>query len=96
MATPSPDDWFRSLHDEHYAQVLAYLIRRGCPDPEAAAAVVFLVAWRRRCDLHSNREMMPWLYGTARQSSVGQRSDSATNSGTILEISAASNGLRNG
>lgn len=73
MPRPSADDWFREVYDRHHAQVLAYFLRRSCPDPEAAAADVFLVAWRRRRDLDSTEEMLPWLYGTARRVLANQR-----------------------
>ncbi len=76
MDAPSSDDWFRNLYDAHHADVLAYLIRRTSPDPEAAAADVFLVAWRRRSELRDKGEMLPWLYGTARRVLANQHRSS--------------------
>ncbi len=73
MHPPSADDWFRKVYDDHHAQVLGYCLRRAAPDPEAATAETFLVVWRRRDELRSREDMLPWLYGTARRVLANQR-----------------------
>jgi RNA polymerase sigma-70 factor (ECF subfamily) len=63
---PEPDDGFAELWDTHYDDVLAYTVRRA--DRETArdvAAETFLIAWRRRADIPSDRPF-PWLLNVAR------------------------------
>ena len=49
----------------HLGLVTAYARRRGSPDPEAVAAEVMTVAWRRLADVPLD-DPRPWLYATAR------------------------------
>jgi RNA polymerase sigma-70 factor (ECF subfamily) len=49
----------------HLGSVTAYLRRRGSRDPEAVAAEVMLIAWRRLADVPTD-DPRPWLYVTAR------------------------------
>lgn len=58
---------FRKLWDDHYADVLAFALRR-VGDREIAADVVaetYLTAWRRRDQLPDDAR--PWLFGAARK-----------------------------
>ena len=59
---------FRDLYDRHHRQVLAYLLRRADrEDAFDAAEDVFLVAWRRLCEVPPGDRALPWLYGVARR-----------------------------
>lgn len=49
----------------HFGALSAYARRRGSPDPEAIAAEVMAVAWRRLADVPSD-DARPWLFATAR------------------------------
>jgi RNA polymerase sigma factor (sigma-70 family) len=61
-------DEFEALFDGHYADVLAYAIRRCASrqDAEDVVAETFAVAWRRRGELPPGAEARLWLFGTAR------------------------------
>src|SRR5438067_6738210 len=49
----------------HLGAVAAYARRRGGRDPDALAAEVMTIAWRRLADVPSD-DPRPWLYATAR------------------------------
>jgi RNA polymerase sigma-70 factor, ECF subfamily len=49
----------------HLGAVRAYARRRGSADPEAVAAEVMAVAWRRLADVPTD-DARPWLFATAR------------------------------
>ena len=49
----------------HLGAVAAYARRRGGRDPEALAAEVMTIAWRRLADVPTD-DPRPWLYVTAR------------------------------
>src|SRR5215210_715803 len=49
----------------HFGAVTAYARRRGSGDPEAVAAEVMTVAWRRLADVPTD-DARPWLFATAR------------------------------
>jgi RNA polymerase sigma-70 factor (ECF subfamily) len=55
----------------HLPAVTAYARRRGSPDPEALAAEVMAVAWRR-LDVVPIRDPLPWLLATARNLVLAQ------------------------
>ena len=66
MRRAEPDPRIVTLFERHYAEVLAYCVRRiGRNDAEEAAAEVFAIAWRRLDDIEMET-VRPWLYGTAR------------------------------
>ena len=71
---------FRSLFDEFYVPLRAYVARRvpNASDAEDVVVEIFSVVWRRRTDVPSapsDRRM--WLYGVARLTVVNQRRSSA-------------------
>jgi RNA polymerase sigma-70 factor, ECF subfamily len=89
----------------HLTTVTAYAQRRGSPDPEAIAAEVMTIAWRRLQDVPV-RDPLPWLLVTARnlvlaqlravarREAAGRAHGSAVdpyveNSGLSLELEAA-------
>jgi RNA polymerase sigma-70 factor, ECF subfamily len=49
----------------HLGAITAYARRRGSADPEALAAEVMTIAWRRLADVPRD-DARPWLYTTAR------------------------------
>ncbi len=54
------------LFEKHYAEVLAYCVRRiGRAEAEDTAAEVFAIAWKRLDDIRMD-SARAWLYGTAR------------------------------
>jgi RNA polymerase sigma-70 factor (ECF subfamily) len=58
---------FDALYDAHIREIHAYCLRRMPPeDAQDAAAEVFAVVWRRRAQLPSGDESLPWIYGVAR------------------------------
>jgi RNA polymerase sigma factor (sigma-70 family) len=59
------EDAFEALWESHYAEVLAFCIRRlgNRQDGADATADVFLVAWRRAADIPEPAR--PWLFGVA-------------------------------
>ena len=67
------DARFEQAFGSHYAQVLAFAVRRvgDQATAEDIAADTFAVAWRRRSDLPD--EPLPWLYGVARRVIANQR-----------------------
>lgn len=61
----SPD--FAELYDAHIRHIYAYCLRRTTPsDAQDAAADVFIVVWRRWADRPNDAEVVPWIYGIAR------------------------------
>ena len=64
---------FEAAFRDHYADVLAYSLRRmgDRGAAEDAAAEAFAVAWRRRGTIPE--EPLPWLYGVARRVLANQR-----------------------
>jgi RNA polymerase sigma-70 factor (ECF subfamily) len=59
---------FKAAYSAHAGAVLAYALRRVAVAEDAADVVAdtFLVAWRRRGELPPDEEVLPWLYGVAR------------------------------
>lgn len=65
--SPSSHATFRSAFDEHHDAIHRYCLRRlGADDANEATAEVFLVAWRSIERLPREGEVLPWLYGVAR------------------------------
>jgi RNA polymerase sigma-70 factor, ECF subfamily len=68
MTTPdqrtAAEERFRAVF-AHLDAVTAYARRRGSTDPEALAAEVMAIAWRRLADVPP-AEPRPWLFVTAR------------------------------
>jgi RNA polymerase sigma-70 factor, ECF subfamily len=60
----APEDRFAAVFG-HLGAVVAYARRRGAADPEAIAAEVMTIAWRRLVDVPRD-DARPWLYATAR------------------------------
>jgi RNA polymerase sigma-70 factor (ECF subfamily) len=61
---PAAEERFRSVF-EHLGAVTAYARRRGHADPEALAAEVMTIAWRRLSKVPLD-DPRPWLFATAR------------------------------
>src|SRR6185295_6814003 len=61
---PAAEERFRSVFS-NLGAVTAYARRRGHADPEAAAAEVMTIAWRRLGDVPLD-DPRPWLFATAR------------------------------
>jgi RNA polymerase sigma factor (sigma-70 family) len=59
------EDAFEGIWNAHYADILAFCLRRLGDRQEAAdaAADAFLIAWRRSADIPENAR--PWLFGVA-------------------------------
>lgn len=73
-ASPDPArERFERCFREHYADVLAFALRRLADRgaAEDVAAETFAVAWRRRAQLPA--EARPWLFGVARRVLANQR-----------------------
>jgi len=62
-----PEQDFRQLFDHGYRRLVAYARRRTAnhADADDIVSEVFAIAWRRRQDLHPDREPLPWLYAIA-------------------------------
>ncbi len=58
------DQRFRRVFT-HIGAIAAYARRRGSPDPDAVAAEVMAIAWRRLADVPAD-DPRPWLFATAR------------------------------
>ena len=56
----------------HLGLIRAYAARRGAPDPEAIAAEVMTIAWRRLADVPAD-DPRPWLIVTARNLVLADR-----------------------
>jgi RNA polymerase sigma-70 factor, ECF subfamily len=66
------EEQFRALYDAHYAQVLAFALRRiSQPYAQDVVADTFLVAWRRIESIPA--QPLPWLYVLARNALANQR-----------------------
>jgi RNA polymerase sigma-70 factor (ECF subfamily) len=64
---------FERVYASYYDAVLRYCLRRANrEDALDATAETFSVAWRRRADMPTDREL-PWLYGVARRVVANQR-----------------------
>lgn len=71
--TGNDADSFRAVYEASYGAIHAYAARRvGRELADEVAAETFLVAWRRREVLPP--DMLPWLYGIARNMVAKQRS----------------------
>ncbi len=65
-------EMFVTLYSVHYADVLAYALRRTKPsEAEDVVAEAFLVLWRRGDEMPS--DPLPWLYGVARRILANRR-----------------------
>ena len=64
QSTRTPEARFRPVFS-HLGAVAAYARRRGSVDPDALAAEVMTIAWRRLADVPED-DPRPWLYATAR------------------------------
>jgi RNA polymerase sigma factor (sigma-70 family) len=76
MATDAPDAAdFRRLFNDAYRPLLAYALRRGAShaDADEVVAETLLVAWRRRAELPSGPDVLPWLYAVARRVLANRR-----------------------
>lgn len=69
----------RALAEERFVEVFGYLglvrayaARRGVMDPDAVAADVMTIAWRRLADIPTD-DPRPWLIATARNIVFAQR-----------------------
>ena len=76
---PAPDEERFRRAFVHLDAVAAYARRRGAPDPEAVAAEVLAIAWRR-LDVVPPDDPLPWLLGTARRVVLAQRRSAARTS----------------
>ena len=63
-SNPTPEARFRIVFS-HLGAITAYARRRGSVDPDALAAEVMTIAWRRLADVPRD-DPRPWLYATAR------------------------------
>src|SRR3954451_19824415 len=68
----SDDEARFSLIFRNLGAVTAYAQRRGSRDPEALAAEVMTIAWRR-LDRVPRDDPAPWLYATARNLLLAER-----------------------
>lgn len=79
---------FEKIYVGHYDAVLRYCLRRSSSeDAMDAAAEVFVVAWRRRCEMPEGHEL-PWLYGVARRVLAHQRRADDRRSATVARLRA--------
>jgi RNA polymerase sigma factor (sigma-70 family) len=65
------EQWFHSLFEDHYQDLLGYAVRRvrSMEDARDVVSEVFVVAWRRRAVIpDGSEEQRMWLYGVARRS----------------------------
>lgn len=62
---------FKRVFD-HLGLITAYARRRGAQDPEALAAEVMAIAWRRLADVPRD-DARPWLIATARNLLLAER-----------------------
>jgi len=65
-------DEFERMYQRHARAIAAFALRRspGAHDAEEVVAETFLIAWRRRGELHG--DPLPWLYGVARRVLAGR------------------------
>jgi RNA polymerase sigma-70 factor, ECF subfamily len=76
QSTATPEARFRPVF-AHLGAVMAYARRRGSLDPDAIAAEVMTIAWRRLADVPED-DPRPWLYATARNLLLAEWRKSAT------------------
>jgi RNA polymerase sigma-70 factor, ECF subfamily len=71
---PTPESWFRSLFDAHFADIWRYARRRcdSSQDADDATAETFAIAWRRRDEM-PRADARLWLFGVARKVLAGYR-----------------------
>jgi RNA polymerase sigma-70 factor (ECF subfamily) len=71
----------------HLPEVVAYLQRRGCRDPEGVGAEVLTVAWRKLADVPVD-DARPWLFATARNLLLAEwrKASAADGRGRIPEM----------
>src|SRR5437763_8801603 len=67
----------------HLGAVTAYARRRGSKDPDAIAAEVMTIAWRRLDDVPTD-DARPWLYATARNLLLAEARRAARSRSTRL------------
>ena len=81
---------FRALWNAHYADVLAFCLRRLGDRQEAADATAdaFLVAWRRSADVPENAR--PWLYGVALKVIANRRRGERRRGALAVKLGASS------
>src|SRR6476620_11421028 len=72
----TPEARFRPVFS-HLGAVTAYARRRGSLDPDALAAEVMTIAWRRLADVPED-DPRPWLYATARNLLLSEARKAAT------------------
>ena len=65
------EERFRTVFG-HLGRVAAYARRRGSRDPDALAAEVMTIAWRR-LDVVPGDDPLPWLYRTAHNLLLAER-----------------------
>ena len=77
---------FERIYADHYDAVLRYCLRRSNrEDALDATAETFTVAWRRRADMPTGREL-PWLYGVARRVMANDRRSMARKSVALARL----------
>jgi RNA polymerase sigma-70 factor (ECF subfamily) len=72
----TPEARFRPVF-AHLGAVTAYARRRGSIDPDALAAEVMTIAWRKLADVPED-DPRPWLYATARNLLLAEWRKAAT------------------
>lgn len=87
MRPGSTEERFRAVFS-HLGAVVAYARRRGSKDPDATAAEVMTVAWRRLADVPED-DPRPWLYATARNLVFVESRRSAQRAGAAVPERAA-------
>lgn len=66
-----PEERFRALHEDTFADLLRFVERRVPPDEaEDIVSTVYLTAWRRFADLPEDAR--PWLFAVARRTMANQ------------------------
>ncbi|MBT8217746.1 MAG: sigma-70 family RNA polymerase sigma factor [Acidimicrobiia bacterium] len=71
---PSSDERFRTLYEEHYADIRSYCLRRLPVDAAAdAASEIFTIAWRKLDSVPDGAQARPWLFTVARNVVANQR-----------------------
>jgi RNA polymerase sigma-70 factor, ECF subfamily len=75
-SNPTPEARFRIVFS-HLGAITAYARRRGSLDPDALAAEVMTIAWRRLADVPRD-DPRPWLYATARNLVLAETRRAAT------------------
>jgi RNA polymerase sigma-70 factor (ECF subfamily) len=67
IESPTTNEKFRFLFDEHFEAIARYCLRR-LPTAEVndATAEVFLVTWKKINQVPEGEQAVPWLYGVAR------------------------------